>query len=81
MATTTTTTPTRSNAVKPPVPKPANGTDNSTNLKNFFQNLLNKNAPSSTSASAVMTSPPQSAQPGATPDTPKLEKSPSGNNL
>lgn len=32
----------------------ANGTD-STNLKNFFQNLLNKNAPSSASMTAGST--------------------------
>lgn len=54
---------------KPTKPiKSSNGTD-STNLKNFFQNLLNKNAPSS---SSIMTT-PMSA--------PTLPTSNSGTNL
>lgn len=81
----TTTTPTvLKTPHKPPVHKSSNpnGTDNSTNLKNFFQNLLNKNAPSSSTSQTSMSSPPQpqGGQSGATPETPKLEKSPSGNN-
>lgn len=67
---------------KPPVHKASNpnGTD-STNLKNFFQNLLNKNAPttSATSAAAAASAAMSSTTPTASPEVPsKLEKSPSG---
>lgn len=67
---------------KPPVHKASNpnGTD-STNLKNFFQNLLNKNAPttSATSAAAAASAAMSSTTPTASPDVQsKLEKSPSG---
>ena len=59
---TTTSPPVLKTPHKPTAIKPNNpNAPDSTNLKNFFQNLLNKNAPSSTTASNTA---PQSEQTG-----------------
>ena len=64
MNTTTSTPPSLKTPHKPPIHKgPASTGTDSTNLKNFFQNLLNKNAPTtpvsaSTSPSTSVTATP-----------------------
>lgn len=67
---------------KPPLHKGASttGTDrDSTNLKNFFQNLLNKNAPSTSSAAVVASAPIIASTPSTTSSSnANIDQTPTG---